>query len=353
MRLVATGRNARPVIQLKQTLDWVVKNWGYEYILVACGAILGLLIVVMVGFDEPPMQSPVPPEIAAPQPPSPAPKPSQEPAEPAKASKRVEPDPRRAVSTPAKKPVAAIEGKDAPAWQRFAAIHGPILGRPMIAVIMDDMGLDRQRGARAVQLPGPLTMSFLTYARSLKSQAADARRAGHEIMIHVPMEPDDTSAYPGPKAIKRDLPEKELRRRLDWVLGRLDNFVGINNHMGSRFTTHGPGMEFVLAELKRRGLLFIDSRTSPKTVGAAVARRLSLPFAPRDLFLDDDPSREAVARQLMALEQAASEKGYAIAIGHPYDLTLNALEKWLPTLASRGFVLVPVSAIVRHRQKAG
>ena len=223
----------------------------------------------------------------------------------------------------------------------------------MIAVIIDDMGLDRERSARAVELPGPLTMSYLTYARSLKSQADAARAAGHEIMIHVPMEPGDASDYPGPKAIKRDLPEKELRRRLDWALGRLENYVGINNHMGSRFTSHGPGMSFVLAELKRRGLLFVDSRTSPKSVGEELARRLSVPFARRDFFLDDDPTRDAVASQLTALEQAASAKGYAIAIGHPYEATLSLLQTWLPTLASRGFVLVPVSAIVRHRQKAG
>ena len=243
-----------------------------------------------------------------------------------------------------------MSGKDTPAWQRFAVVHGPSLGRPMVAVIIDDMGLDRQRSARAIQLPGPLTMSFMTYARSLQRQAAAARDAGHEIMIHVPMEPDNANAYAGPKAIKRDLSDKELARRIDWALGRLKNYVGINNHMGSRFTTYGPGMALVLAEVKRRGLLFIDSRTGPNSVGASVARRLSVPFARRDIFLDDDPSRELVARQLKALEQAASEKGYAIAIGHPYESTLAMLENWLPTLAARGFVLVPVSAIVRHRR---
>ena len=81
-----------------------------------------------------------------------------------------------------------------------------------------------------------------------------------------------------------------------------------------------------------------------------MARLLSVPFAARDLFLDDDPSRDAVAAKLKALEQAATAKGYAIAIGHPYESTLSLLEKWLPNLASRGFILVPVSAIVRHRR---
>jgi len=149
----------------------------------------------------------------------------------------------------------------------------------MIAVIVDDMGFDRKLSARAMHLPGPLAMSFLTYARSLQTQAETARGAGHEIMIHVPMEPDDSSAYAGPNAIRQDLSVQELKRRLDWTLERLKNFVGINNHMGSRFTAFGPGMERVLAEVKRRGLLFVDSRTSAKSVGVTVAQRLSVPFA--------------------------------------------------------------------------
>jgi len=334
-----------------QNLDRVVKKWGYEYILVAGGAFLGLLIVMAIGFGDRPTPSPRAPTIAAPGPSSPAQ--SRTPPAPVKAAKRTEKIPRKTVGEAAPKPVAQVPAKEAPAWRRFAAVHGPVLGRPMIAVIIDDMGVDRKGSARAIRLPGPLTMSFLTYAGSLKAQAEAARKAGHEIMIHVPMEPDDDGAYPGPKSIRRDLSGIELRRRLDWALGRLENYVGINNHMGSRFTTYGPGMAVVLAELKRRGLLFVDSRTSPKTVGAEIARRLSVPFAERDVFLDDDPSAESVARQLTSLERIASEKGYAIAIGHPHDATLGVLENWLPSVASRGFVLVPVSAIVRHRHEGG
>jgi len=123
--------------------------------------------------------------------------------------------------------------------------------------------------------------------------------------------------------------------------------------MGSHFTTHGPGMELVLTEIKRCGLLFVDSKTSPKSDGGAVARRLRVPFSARDFFPHADPSPEMVVCQLKAAEQAASEKGYAIAIGHPNELTLSKLLHWLPTLASRGFMLVPVSAMVGHRQKEG
>lgn len=334
--------------RLKQIFDWVIKNWGYEYLLVAAGACLGLLLVVIIGFDGGPGRPPGTPEIA-PSPRPPVASPSRTPPQPVETAKpSLEEQPNLAASPPDQSAPPAPASK-APPWQRFAAVHGPILGRPMIALLIDDMGVDRTRTAGAIDLPGPLTMSFLTYARSIKAQAAAARDAGHEIMIHVPMEADDASAYPGPKALKRGLSQKEMLRRINWALGRLDHYVGINNHMGSRFTAHQTGMELVLAEVKRRGLYFVDSRTSPKTVGRQVARRLSVPFVGRDIFLDDDPSRAAISRQLKFLETIASEKGYAVAIGHPYESTVRELAAWLPTLAVRGFVLVPASAIVRHR----
>jgi len=355
-RCLSTGRNARLVLHLTPILDRVIKKWGYEYILVASGAALGLLIVLVVGFEDPPMPPPDAPAVAAAVPSSP-PAPPPTPTIPRQLSKSTDVELRQAPAKPVLPPASQAptpeSAKDAPAWRRFAAVHGPVLGRRMIAVIIDDMGLDRKNSARAMRLPGPLTMSFLTYARSVKAQAAAARKAGHEIMIHVPMEADDSGTYAGPKAIRRGLSEKELARRLDWALSRLDRYVGINNHMGSGFTADAPGMALVLAEIRRRGLLFIDSRTSPRSVGAAVARRLAVPFAARDVFLDDGPSGGSIEEKLKELEQAASANGYAIAIGHPREATLSALETWLPTLASRGFVLVPVSAVVGRKQQAG
>src|SRR3546814_6705104 len=116
------------------------------------------------------------------------------------------------------------------------------------------MGLNRSQSRRAIALPGPLTLSFLTYADDLPQQTAAARAAGHELMLHVPMEPMDSAVPPGPEALLVSADDAELRRRLNWGLGRFEGFVGINNHMGSRFTRNEPGMSVVLAELHRRGL---------------------------------------------------------------------------------------------------
>lgn len=237
----------------------------------------------------------------------------------------------------------------APAWRRFAVAAPPTAGRPMIAVIIDDMGVDRRRSERAVALPGPLTLSYLTYARDLTQQTAAAHRAGHELMVHVPMQPISRDADPGPNALRIDLGPDELARRIDWALSRFSGYVGINNHEGSRFTTDATGMAEVLRALHRRGLLYVDSRTTAKTVAPGLARALGVPYAERNVFLDDSNDVASVEVQVGRLEQSALRNGYAIAIGHPREATLAVLASWLPKLRDRGFVLVPVSAIVEHR----
>lgn len=218
----------------------------------------------------------------------------------------------------------------------------------MIAIVIDDMGIDRPRSMRAVDLPAPLTLSYLPYGKDLEGQTALARFKGHELMVHLPMEPSG-SADPGPDALKTDLDERELRRRIAANLSHFGAYVGVNNHMGSKFTASRPGMEIVIDEMKKRGLLFLDSRTSAQSVGAELASAAGVPNASRNVFLDDVLSSDNVWHQLGEVEKAAKRNGYAIAIGHPHDNTLNALAQWLPGLREKGLVLVPLTAIVRQR----
>ncbi len=244
-----------------------------------------------------------------------------------------------------------VEARDVPAWQRFAVAAGNPGNRPMIAVVLDDLGLNRPGTRRAIELPGPLTLAFMTYAEGLRRMAADARAAGHELMLHVPMEPRDPSYDPGPNVLLTGLPEDELVRRIEWGLGRFDGFIGINNHMGSRFTASSRGMAYVMRALRKRGLLFLDSVTAPASVGTAMARRAGIPYAQRDVFLDNEwNDRAAIRRQLARLEAVARRHGSAIGIGHPHRATLKVLARWLPRVRARGFVIAPLSAIVRQRR---
>ena len=235
-------------------------------------------------------------------------------------------------------------------WQRHAAKVSLEPGQPMIAIVIDDLGLRRANTRRAIALPAPLTLSFLTYARGLPRLAAAARRNGHELLLHVPMEPKDERNDPGPRVLKVGHSNAELDRRLAWALARFDGFVGINNHMGSRFTAAPDAMAHVMAELRRRDLLFLDSLTSPSSVGWRTALRARVPYARRDVFLDHGSREPATIRsRLEALERIARQRGYAVGIGHPHSATLRVLADWLPEARRRGFALVPISAIVSRQ----
>jgi polysaccharide deacetylase 2 family uncharacterized protein YibQ len=311
---------------------------------------------VTVPIAPPVPASPVPAPLAEPSPhPSAPPEHNPEAADeiPAPASptpsKKAEPSGRSqlaAMSFP--KPPPPFEGT--PPWIVNAVAAPPTLGRPMIALVIDDMGLDRRRSARAIGLPGPVTLSFLPYAEDLPAQTALARSRGHELLVHVPMEPLGSANDPGPDALTIGLAGDEITARLRRDLARFDGFVGINNHMGSKFTGNGPGMAAVMGELRARGLLWFDSRTTAGSVGVALAREYDVPHVERDIFLDNNPALPAVQRQLAELEAVARRHGAAVAIGHPKDNTLEALAAWLPSVAERGFVLVPLTHIVRGQQ---
>lgn len=235
-----------------------------------------------------------------------------------------------------------------PAWLANAAPSGLAAGdpRPLVAVVLDDVGVDRKRARRAVALPGPVTIALMTYAQDLPNLAATARANGHELMVHMPMEPD-ADDDPGPNALLVDLPPAEFQRRLEWGLNRFDGFVGINNHMGSKLTRDRAAMDRVMAALKVRGLLFLDSRTTAETQAAAAARQAGLPEVSRDLFIDNDATPIGVRTALLRVEEVARKQGYVVAIGHPRDATLEALAEWLPDMRARGFALVPLTAVVR------
>jgi len=237
-----------------------------------------------------------------------------------------------------------------PAWRHNALPSAPANGQPMIAIVIDDMGLDRKRSAEVMTLPGPLTLSFMTYADDLAKQTATGRAHGDEIMLHMPMEPQARHVDPGPNALVTGLDDAELRRRVIWGLGRIDGIVGVNNHMGSKFTESQPGMTIVLEQLRARGLFFLDSRTTPHSVGLATARQMGVASVGRDIFLDNFMVEPEVARELAQTEAVARKNGVAIAIGHPHDATIAELRRWLPTAAAKGFRLVPVSAIVAREQ---
>ena len=285
-------------------------------------------------------QSPPPAPIAArPVPPEPSLTPVPPEAEP-------EPEPAP-MPMPEPPVVAAAPAVPVPAWQAFAVPARA--GKALVAVIIDDMGVDQRRSAKVTQLPGPLTLSYMTYAPRASEQSAAAHARGHELMMHMPMQPL-ASLDAGPDVLSEHLPLAELHRRIEADLDRFPGFVGINNHMGSKFTAYQPGMKIVMQSLHERGLLFIDSMTTAKSVGMAEARAAGVPTARRNIFLDDVEDQASVAAQLAKAEEQAKSAGSVIVIGHPHDGTIAALAAWLPGLEKKGITLVPVTAVVKARE---
>jgi polysaccharide deacetylase 2 family uncharacterized protein YibQ len=234
-----------------------------------------------------------------------------------------------------------------PSGVTHAYVSPARINRPKIVIILDDMGIDRRNSERAIKLPGPLTYSFLPYANKAASLADAARRAGGEVMLHLPMEPNG-AADPGPHALKSGMTGGDFLRTLEWNLERFDGYVGVNNHMGSKLTADIAAMKTLIAYLDDKSVFFLDSVTTPQSVVRQAGREIGVDIYARDVFLDDEAGNEDVVRtQLAVAERIAQETGYVVAIGHPRPETLDVLGPWLTTAPARGFDLVFASALKR------
>ncbi|MGZ6176246.1 MAG: divergent polysaccharide deacetylase family protein [Candidatus Binataceae bacterium] len=240
------------------------------------------------------------------------------------------------------------EAKGAPPWVAFAVPATAAPTSPALAIVIDDMGVDRTHALEVIAIPGPLTLSLMTYAADLPGLAARAHAAGHEILAHLPMEPRDTKEYPGPGALLTKMDEATIRSTLAHDLDSWNGYVGVNNHMGSRFTADRARMAVVMSELKARGLMWLDSITIGASTGPATAEAAGVPFIARDVFLDNEESVSAVIAQLDRAKAVAKSHGTAVAIGHPHETTIAALKQWLPGLSASGVALVPATEILRR-----
>lgn len=221
-------------------------------------------------------------------------------------------------------------------------------GLPKISIIIDDMGVRQNMTRPFSNLPKAIDFSFLPYADGLEWQTKIMREAGHELMLHLPMEPSLKDQNPGPKALLTSHNNINLSEILNWNLSRFEGFVGINNHMGSLFTQDSQRMSLVIDSLKSRGLFFIDSRTSSQSTAYNLAKTHGLKYQGRDVFIDNILEHDAILAQLAELEELAIKNGSAIAIGHPHRETLKALHQWLGEVEGRGFEIVKVSSLLKQ-----
>jgi polysaccharide deacetylase 2 family uncharacterized protein YibQ len=211
-----------------------------------------------------------------------------------------------------------------PTW--MAALR-PV-ARPVVAIVIDDLGADLAGTGKAMRLPRPVALAFLPYAEMTPAFAAKAHDEGRTVLVHMPMQAE-RDPHPGPMALGVGMAPDEILRRLGWSLERVPGATGINNHEGSRFTADEKALAPVMQAVKARGLFFLDSKTIGNSRAEAVARAAGLVSGGRDIFLDDDQSEAAVRHQLVELVTVAKKQGAAIAIGHPHAVTLRLLAEWL------------------------
>lgn len=241
-------------------------------------------------------------------------------------------------------PPVPADPQPAPIVPPMAMEQGP---RPRIAIIIDDVGMNVKWSKAAAQLPGPLTMAVLPYASHAAEFANLSRDQGHDLLIHTPMEAVNAPVSLGGMGLTTDMAEADIVATMDRISTTMDGFIGINNHMGSKFTADRGAMERLMPYLKRHNMIFVDSKTIGSSVAATIAAEQGVPHAVRDVFLDHEETPEFVANALKQVEAVARRNGHAIAIGHPKEATITALQSWLPTLSAKGFDLVGVSALVK------
>jgi uncharacterized protein len=217
-------------------------------------------------------------------------------------------------------------------------------GPGQVAIIIDDMGTNMQELQTLLSIKLPLTFSVIPSLAHAKGVAEAAHGAGAQVMIHMPMEPE---GYPQQRMEKIGLllamDGPEIVERVNGYFRSVPFAVGANNHMGSRFTQDAEKMELVLKVLKGRGMFFVDSRTSPASVGYETARALGLKCATRQVFLDNVQDEAAIGKQLAQVAAIARKKGAAIAICHPHPSTIRALKSMMPELVRSGITFVHAS----------
>lgn len=245
--------------------------------------------------------------------------------------------PRRS-SRPARRPLPA----GAPDAGADAAVpQGPA----RIALVIDDLGRSLADLEALARLEVPLSYAVLPFETMTAEVTAALAAKQAEILCHLPMAAED-GQDPGAGALLAGMDPDELERRTRAALAAVPGAAGANNHMGSALTADESAMRRILGVLSERGLFFVDSRTSPATVGFDTALALDIPAAARDVFLDADPESTAVAAEFQRLLGIARERGAAIAIGHPHPATLAMLAREVPLAVAAGYEFVPVSYLL-------
>jgi len=219
--------------------------------------------------------------------------------------------------------------------------------RPKIALVIDDLGEEHLLTRELLEWDFPLTFSILPFTPYAKTIAREAHQKGKEVIVHVPMEPHGfPKVRPGEGALLEGMNEESLRQQLVKDIEAVPYIKGASNHMGSRLMEDPEKVKIILSELKQRRLFFLDSRTTPQTVGVNVAQGLGVKAMERNLFIDHSLDEEDIKQKIEKLINLSLSNGKAVGIGHPHPATLKSLKEMIPKMKEKGIELVPLSKVM-------
>lgn len=216
------------------------------------------------------------------------------------------------------------------------------------SIIIDDLGNNLQHGQDVIKIPSALTIAILPKTLYSKQLAKLANKHNKEVMLHLPMQ-SVTHHQPSPGTLGLHMTHGEFTKQLFLNLKSVPFVRGINNHMGSLLTRHPGHMAWLMDSLSQHGnLYFIDSRTTDKTIAEKIAVEYNIPSLSRDFFLDPDDKESTLQKQFDRFIKKVNERGYALAIAHPYPKTVKFLQQNLKKLKQQGIRLVPASRLIKE-----
>jgi len=215
-----------------------------------------------------------------------------------------------------------------------------------VALVISGLGIGSSNTAEALaKLPGPVSFALAPHGGDLERLASRARGEGHEILLQLPMEPFDyPDNDPGPQTLLTSLAPEQNIDRMHWLMSRFQGYVGVTNFMGSRFTASDAAFAPVLREVAKRGLMYLDDGTAPRSLAGQIAGANNLPFAKAGVVLDAVPTPNEIDRALSRLEGMARETGIAVGVATALPVSIARIANWAKNAEARGFLLVPISA---------
>lgn len=222
-----------------------------------------------------------------------------------------------------------------------------------VAIVIGGLAVSQTGTQEAIEkLPAEVTLAFAPQGNSIGRWMQVARRKGHEILMQAPLEPFDyPNVDPGRNTLTVGASGEENIERLHWTLSRTTNYTGVMNYMGARFVADVNAMAPVMAELGKRGLLYLDDGSTARSVAPDLALKDRVPFASGDAIIDGERDRGAILKKLDQLEATARAKGFALGTGSAFDVTVDAVTSWVAEAKKRGIEIVPVSAVTIDPEK--